>query len=425
MLSTFSNGEELLKFFEDSSLAPETRSQAHRSMIIMDYRVPGMSGFETATRLKQIDPDPKIVFVVDEWKSKDSNQSKVFDAILYKPFSIHELLELIDYFSSPIRNIEGSQIFEDPDQIRQLFRDLISERNERMYVCCDKSNVFRILTWQLTNSFLRDALSKGTKVFFVTELTPNNLQFCKRLGEELGIQFRHFAGLQSNFIVVDEARVISTLAFSKDHVAAELITFSNLKAVVKQTKYLFDFLWKNSADGPQSIRRLENSVEIKKTLNVYVESDEALSKRISLVNNAKSWVNACYEARFASLVNLPGLRESYMTAVGRGVHIRHITEVNASNIDSCRKLIQIGIELRHLPNVIGGFAMNEEELIARATYENPLAESESIHSNYPLLVKEHQSIFNMLWRSARPAETFIADSSIELKRKETVETDSL
>src|SRR5579872_4782280 len=115
VLSTFSNGEELLKFFEDSSLAPETRSQAHRSMIIMDYRVPGMSGFETATRLKQIDPDPKIVFVVDEWKSKDSNQSKVFDAILYKPFSIHELLELIDYFSSPIRNIEGSQIFEDPD----------------------------------------------------------------------------------------------------------------------------------------------------------------------------------------------------------------------------------------------------------------------------------------------------------------------
>ncbi len=424
VLATFNGGEELLNFFEDSSVAPEIKALANRALVMIDHRMPGLNGLETASKLKKTYPNLKTVITVDEWTLSDSHENKVFDAVLYKPFSIGDLLRIIDCFSSPIMDFEGSKIFEDPVEIGQLFHNVISENSQKICVCCEKSNAFRILFSSLINSFLREAIAKGFKIFFLTEITPLNLQFCKQFSGEPGIQFHHMPGIQSNFIIVDERHFVSMNALSRDDITKELILFSNLETVAKQNQYLFDFMWNSSVSGQQKIRELENSVGNKKTLDIYIDLTEAMAKRITLVNNAKYCVNACYEASFAPLVNRSGLKESYLAAIERGVHVRHITEIDPDNIDACRELMEIGIELRHIPHIVGGFAFNEEELIARATYADPLAEAQSIYSNYPLLVYEHQSIFNLLWNSAEPAENVTTSMSGERKREKSIQTDN-
>jgi two-component system cell cycle sensor histidine kinase/response regulator CckA len=70
------------------------------SMVISDIRMPGMSGYEFARKVKGINPDVKIIlmsaFEINNIQlSKFLPNIKIIDAFLQKPFSMRKLKNLI------------------------------------------------------------------------------------------------------------------------------------------------------------------------------------------------------------------------------------------------------------------------------------------------------------------------------------------
>jgi len=68
------------------------------SLVILDMRMPGMSGCEVFDRLKKIQPDLKIIIVSGFMEEYDLCEisARNFDGYMNKPFKLKELSEKIE-----------------------------------------------------------------------------------------------------------------------------------------------------------------------------------------------------------------------------------------------------------------------------------------------------------------------------------------
>jgi CheY-like chemotaxis protein len=74
------------------------KRQKSISLVILDMRMPGMSGCEVFDRLKKIQPDVKIIIVSGFMEEYDLCEisTRNFDGYISKPFKLKELSEKIE-----------------------------------------------------------------------------------------------------------------------------------------------------------------------------------------------------------------------------------------------------------------------------------------------------------------------------------------
>ena len=98
------------------------------------------------------------------------------------------------------------------------------------------------------------------------------------------------------------------------------------------------------------------------------------------------------------------------------VRLRQITEITKHNISSCKQVMKIA-QLRHMDGVKGKIELSDTELIVTATLEK-----ETLHvirSNVKQLVEQQQSLFEILWKKAIPAEQKIREIEDGIEPPET------
>ena len=81
------SGEEMVRGMVDGTASPD--------LVIMDYRLPGMNGIETAKRIKELKPAIKVVVTTADDSVKAEARSLGF-SFLQKPFALRALSETID-----------------------------------------------------------------------------------------------------------------------------------------------------------------------------------------------------------------------------------------------------------------------------------------------------------------------------------------
>jgi hypothetical protein len=128
---------------------------------------------------------------------------------------------------------------------------------------------------------------------------------------------------------------------------------------------------------------------------------------LQFVSNAKNRIDACIDSSRPSLAfEIEVLKKAFLDAMNRGVKLRYVTEINEDNVETCKELINIVDELRHLEGIKGNFYVNETEYIAPATlHENGKPASQITYSSVKEIVEHHTHyVFDTLWSRAMPAE---------------------
>jgi two-component system, OmpR family, sensor histidine kinase VicK len=97
-----------------------------------------------------------------------------------------------------------------------------------------------------------DILSRGAKIRCITEVTAENIQYCKEL-LNLVSELRHLDGFKGD-IAINESEYMATTVIQKEQPLNEVI-YSNVEEVVAQGQYTFDTLWRTRF---QQIRELRN-----------------------------------------------------------------------------------------------------------------------------------------------------------------------
>jgi len=100
----------------------------------------------------------------------------------------------------------------------------------------------------------KDLLKRGCKIRCITEVTPENLKYCKEI-LNLVTDFHHIEGMKGG-IAVNQSEYISTSVIEINQPVTELY-YTNLKPIVEQGQCIFDTFWLNSVSAKSKIKEIE------------------------------------------------------------------------------------------------------------------------------------------------------------------------
>ena len=147
-----------------------------------------------------------------------------------------------------------------------------------------------------------------------------------------------------------------------------------------------------------------------RTTEVLYGADNTTDKLLQVFNKIKSNFDACGDSTSPSVcMGFEPLRNAYLDFKRRGINVRFVTEMNASNISYCKELMKIS-ELRHLDGIKGNFGIcDQKEFVAAATIKEQQAVPQLIYSNVKEIIEQQEFIFESFWTRAIPAKQRIRE----------------
>ena len=146
------------------------------------------------------------------------------------------------------------------------------------------------------------------------------------------------------------------------------------------------------------------------TTEVLYGADNTTDRLLQIFYKIKSNFDACGDSTSPSVcMGFEPLRNAYLDFKRRGINVRFITEMNASNISYCKELMKIS-ELRHLDGIKGNFGIcDQKEFVAAATIKEQQAVPQLIYSNVKEIIEQQEFIFESFWTRAIPAKQRIRE----------------
>ena len=137
--------------------------------------------------------------------------------------------------------------------------------------------------------------------------------------------------------------------------------------------------------------------------NVIIYGQEnVVNEELGFFSNSKNRIDTCMDgSRPVLAIGIEAIKSSFLDAKKRGVELRYLTEITKQNISSCKKLMEIVNELRHLDGLKGNFMVSEKEYLApSSSHELTKPASRLFYSNLEDIVEQHQYLFQVLWDKA-------------------------
>src|SRR5215210_9292715 len=167
---------------------------------------------------------------------------------------------------------ETTGVLTNPNDIDTVIHQTFSNISYNYGTCIDASGPAVVMSIESMKKRLIVAHARGVKIRFVTEITKDNLTYCKQM-MKLG-EMRHLDEVQGNF-GVSETEYLASATLDKEKVVPLLI-YSNVKQIVKQQQYVFETLWNKAIPAQQRIKEIELGKE-HEFLEVCADRREAAS----------------------------------------------------------------------------------------------------------------------------------------------------
>ena len=131
---------------------------------------------------------------------------------------------------------------------------------------------------------------------------------------------------------------------------------------------------------------------------VYGE-ENVVNEELQFLSGSKNRIDTCMDNSRPSLATgIESIKNSFLEAKRRGVELRYLTEITEHNISSCRKLMLIVDEVRHVDGIKGNFMVSEKEYLAPSSpSDKTKPASRLFYSNLKDIVEQHQYLFQVLW----------------------------
>ncbi len=156
--------------------------------------------------------------------------------------------------------------------------------SERMDICVDKNGPSIIIKSDIYKSNYIKAKNRGAKIRFITEITKDNIQYCKKLGEIVS-ELRHLDGVKGS-VCVNDSEFLGMSTWSETKLLNPVI-YSNEREVIEQQQYIFEMFWKKAEPLTQKLMEIEEGIvpEVMQSRNSPVDIQ---NKVFDLLKSAES-----------------------------------------------------------------------------------------------------------------------------------------
>ena len=252
----------------------------------------------------------------------------------------------------------------------------------------------------------RDIRRRGAKIRAFTEITKENIQYCKELMKIVD-ELRHLDGVRGG-MAVSESEYMATTVLEESKPLTEVI-YSNVKEVVEQNQYIFDTLWRSAISAEQKIKEIEEGRVTRYETRIIENPDEVI-KEIGRLTASSNKLDTCLTSGGLQYSHnyFFDVKKKLLDKQKRGEHkgIRYITNIDNDNIHIAKLYLECGIQIRHMKNLPPmSFGVSDKEIaVTIEKMEGGKRIQSLLISNEPLYVRHFTSLFEEIWRNGIDAQ---------------------
>ena len=327
--------------------------------------------------------------------------------------------------NTPNFNSGKTEVIYGFEKTTEAIMKFLNSAEVSMDICADYTWPSVVMGVEVYKKGLYDLKTRNVKSRFVTDITKDNIEYCKELMQIS--ELRHLDGIKGNFGISEKGYTAS--ATLQKATLLQQVIYSNVKAILEQQQYVFETLWSKAKPAEQKIREIEEGIDLGET-KIIQSPEKILDLFIRLIKSAKSeillmlpTINAFLREERIGVIEL--LKKS---ATENDVNVRIITPSN----DVVKKLLQNiesvlvkrsqqenqkkekGFEVQHSNIQFKETAMTTVTILVVDKKESLVMEKTddskenfidaiglSTHSNSEPTVMSYLSIFEGLWRQAK------------------------
>ncbi|MDQ3718422.1 MAG: ATP-binding protein [Thermoproteota archaeon] len=281
----------------------------------------------------------------------------------------------------------------------------------------DSCGDFMLPSEIITNEPIRNAyfdlLKRGIKPRLITEITENNIAYCKEL-MNIVYELRHLEGVRVNFSVSESGYIATAIQQQEEgQPSISQLIYSNARVMIEQQRYFFETLWNKAIPAEYKIREIEEG--IKPEVIETIREPEKLQERVfELVKSAKEEILVIFSTSnaFRRQEKAGGIDLLRRSAKSRNLKIRILSPID----DHIRKVTdeikvedKIRIEVRNIQEplqtkvsvlIVDRTSLLSAELKRDSKETVTEAIGFGIYSNSKPTVLSYVSIFESLWKQS-------------------------
>ena len=326
---------------------------------------------------------------------------------------------------TPTYNSEKTEVVYGFEKTTEAIMKFLNSAEVSMDICADYTWPSVVMGVEVYKKGLYDLKTRNVKSRFVTDITKDNIEYCKELMQIS--ELRHLDGIKGNFGISEKGYTAS--ATLQKATLLHQVIYSNVKAILEQQQYVFETLWSKAKPAEQKIREIEEGIDLGET-EIIQSPEKILDLFIHLIKSAKSeillmlpTINAFLREERIGIIEL--LKKS---TTENDVNVRIITPSNdvveklLQNIESVvvkrsqqeNQKKEKGFEVQHSNIQFKETAMTTVTILVIDRKESLVMEKTddskenfidaiglSTYSNSEPTVMSYLSIFEGLWRQAK------------------------
>jgi two-component system, OmpR family, sensor histidine kinase VicK len=268
---------------------------------------------------------------------------------------------------------------------------------------------------QIKKAFI-DIKTSRRKVRYLTEITSENISFCKELVSIVD-ELRHLDDIKGNFMISESEYLAPLILYRKGEIASQII-YSNVKELVEHQQYIFDSFWSKGIPAEQRIREIEEGVEPLET-KVFEDKDKIFNHMNSVLETA-SERSVCSSLGGMQLI-YNNFFDKYKKIIdkqrkGQGRGVRWIISIDRDSVNLVKTFLKEGIQVRHVKNLTPmNFAVDNKHFYATIDrMEEGKVMQSLLVSNEPAYISHYSHIFEELWKNGVDAMDRIKDIEEEV-----------
>src|SRR5215471_18456342 len=218
------------------------------------------------------------------------------------------------------------------DKVIDRFIQFLQDAQGVIYVCVDNTRpLLSIESKRIMDAFI-NAKRRGVRIRYITEITKNNLGYCKELMSIVD-ELRHLDGVKGNFYVTEEEYVAPS-TFRENGKFSEWMIYSNVREIIEHEQYVFDSFWNTSSSAERKTTEIRDDVSLGVT-EIIDNPSRTQGLFIDMINSAKSeilliipTVNSFMREYRIGVMQLA--QELSTQPKGRAINIRILTPFDAT-----------------------------------------------------------------------------------------------
>jgi two-component system, OmpR family, sensor histidine kinase VicK len=271
---------------------------------------------------------------------------------------------------------------------------------------------------------------RGIKIKFLTEIRNENLQYCKKILEEIKhIEMRHMDGVKGNFVLHDDKEYFLPFFVGKpEEPESRNALFCTQKEMVEAHLFIFENLWRQATPAHLRIKELEDGIppEVLQSLR---EPEEIIDAGYRLVRSARYEILIIFHTANALIREdkAGGIDLLVENVVKNKTHAKILVPIVDAVKDIIQRLEQInGIQIKNIEQTMQTrmtvlVVDKKYSLVVELKDDMKVDVKDAIglavYSNSKSTVLSYVSIFDALWKQSELREELL---NLSMAQKEFI-----